>query len=59
MTKIIAIDGAEKAMSLNNRTSYYVGDEFTIYNFNCVYNHECGEGIHFFLTKEEAEKYVY
>lgn len=57
--KVIAIDGADKAMSLNCKTSYYVGDEFTIYNFNCVYNRECGEGIHFFLTREEAEKYKY
>jgi len=57
--KVIAIDGADKAMSLNYNTSYYVGDEFTIYNFNCVYNRECGEGIHFFLTREEAEKYIY
>lgn len=57
--KVIAIDGADKAMSLNYQTSYYVGDEFTIYNFNCVYNKECAEGIHFFLTREEAEKYIY
>lgn len=55
--KVIAIDGADRAYSGYNGMSYYVGDEFNIYNFNCQYNVECGEGIHFFMTKEEAEKY--
>jgi len=55
--KVIAIDGADRAYSYYNHMSYYVGDEFTIYNFNCQYNVECGEGIHFYMTREEAEKY--
>jgi hypothetical protein len=38
--------------------SYYVGDEITIYDFNCEYNMECAEGIHFFMTREEAENYL-
>ena len=56
--KVIAIDGAQKALSKFNYMSYYVGDEITVYNFNCQYNIECGSGIHFFMTKEEAEMYT-
>lgn len=55
--KVIAIDGADRAYSKYNCMSYYVGDEFNIYNFNCQYNINCSEGIHFFMTREEAEKY--
>lgn len=65
--KVIAIDGADRAYSkrsiyskhsiTNCYMSYYVGDEITIYDFDCKYNEECSEGIHFFLTREEAEAY--
>lgn len=55
--KVIAIDGADRAFSIYKYMSYYVGDEFNIYNFNCQYNKECGEGIHFFMTKEEAKNF--
>ena len=55
--KITAIDGADRAYSNYGYVSYYIGDEFTIYDFNCEYNIECGKGIHFFMTKEEAEQY--
>jgi len=55
--KVIDIEGANRAFSFHKYMTYYVGDEFTIYNFNCEYNMECGEGIHFFLTREEAEAY--
>ena len=67
--KVIAIDGADRAYSKHstylehNKTyghmSYYVGDEFTVYNFDCKYNEECSRGIHFFLTREEAEDYEF
>lgn len=57
--KVIAIDGAKKAISHFNKMSYYEGDEFTIYDFNCTYNDQCGEGIHFFMTREEAERYTF
>lgn len=57
--KVIAIDGADRAISTHKHMSYYVGDEFTIYDFDCQYNEECGKGIHFFMTKEEAESYNY
>lgn len=36
---------------------YKRGDVLEIDNFNTKYNIECGEGIHFFRTKEEAERY--
>ena len=55
--KVVAIDGTERAFAHYKYMSYYVGDEFTVYNFNCEYNKECAEGIHFFMTKEEAEDY--
>lgn len=55
--KVIAIDGADRAISDRKHFTYYIGDEITVYNFNCEYNVECAEGIHFFMTKEEAESY--
>lgn len=56
--KVIAIEGADRAYSTFKYMSYYIGDEFNIYNFNCQYNMECGEGIHFFMTREDALKYM-
>ena len=38
---------------------YHVGDEIDIIDFDDNYNVECGSGIHFFLTGEEAENYEY
>ena len=55
--KVIGIDGADRAFSNHKYMTYYVGDEFYIYDFNCEYNVECGEGIHFFMTREDAENY--
>lgn len=55
--KVISIDCADRAFSVFNHMSYYVGDEFTIYDFDCMYNVECTKGIHFFMSKEEAERY--
>ena len=55
--KVLEIEGADRAISKYKYMSYYVGDEFTIYDFDCVYNKECSTGIHFFMTKEEAVKY--
>jgi uncharacterized protein YjbI with pentapeptide repeats len=56
--KVINIDGADRAFSSYKHMSYYVGDEITIYDFNCEYNIECAEGIHFFMTREKAENYL-
>ena len=55
--KVIDIDGADRAYSKHKDMSYYVGDEFSVYDFNCEYNVECDKGIHFFTTREEAENY--
>ena len=56
--KVLEIGGANRAYSQQKYVSYYVGDEITIYNFNCEYNVECAEGIHFFMTRKEAEEYI-
>lgn len=45
--------------SKDHYLSYYIGDEINIKNFNCQYNVECSNGIHFFMTKEEAINYRY
>lgn len=56
--KVLEIEGTNRAYSQQKYVSYYVGDEITIYNFNCEYNVECAEGIHFFMTRKEAKEYI-
>ena len=55
--KVLEIIGADRAYSNYKFFSYYVGDIIEVFNFNCEYNVECAEGIHFFRTREEAENY--
>ena len=55
--KVLEIIGADRAYSKHKFFSYYVGDVIEVFNFNCEYNVECAEGIHFFRTREEAEYY--
>ena len=55
--KVLAIIGADRAYSNYKFFSYYVGDIIEVFNFNCEYNVECAEGIHFFRTREGAENY--
>ena len=55
--KVLEIIGNDRAYSKYKFFSYYVGDVIEIFDFNCEYNFECAEGIHFFRTKEEAENY--
>ena len=55
--KVLEIIGADRAYSIHKFFSYYVGDIIEVFNFNCEYNVECAEGIHFFKTREEAENY--
>ena len=57
--KVISIDGADRAYSTYQYMSYYVGDEITVYDFNCEYNIECAQGIHFYMTRYEAEDEEY
>ncbi len=53
--KVVAIDGANKAISIYNSSfTYEVGKEIIIDDFNLEYNVECSNGIHFFMTKDEA-----
>ena len=55
--KVLEIIGSDRAYSKYKFFSYYVGDIIEVFNFNCEYNVECAEGIHFFKTREEAENY--
>ena len=55
--KVLEIIGADRAYSNHKFFSYYVGDIIEVFNFNCEYNVECADGIHFFKTREEAENY--
>ena len=56
--KVIDMQGETELSSIHDIDfKYHVGDEIDIIDFNENYNVECGEGIHFFLTREEAEKY--
>ena len=55
--KVLEIIGSDRAYSKYKFFSYYVGDVIEVFNFDCEYNVECAEGIHFFKTREEAENY--
>ena len=55
--KVLEIVGGDRAYSRYQFFSYYVGDIIEVFDFNCEYNIECEKGIHFFRTREEAEKY--
>lgn len=57
--KVIDIEGSDRGTSYFRNTSYYVGDIITVYNFNCQYNIECSNGIHFFMNKVDAYKYMF
>lgn len=56
--KVIDIEGSDRGKSYFRNTSYYVGDTITVYDFNCQYNVECSNGIHFFMNKTAAYKYM-
>ena len=56
--KVIDMQGKTKLSSIrDNSFKYRVGDEIEIADFDENYNVECGEGIHFFLTRDEAENF--
>lgn len=57
--KVIDIKGGDRGTSYFRNTSYYVGDIITVYDFNCQYNIECTNGIHFFMNKVDAYKYMF
>lgn len=58
MAKVVAISEGDIAFSSHSKVfQYKVGQEIEIDDFNLMYNIECGTGIHFFKTIEEAENY--
>lgn len=59
VAKVIDIDnGLTKVASCYySNFIYRKGRIVRAKNFNCQYNEECANGIHFFRTREEAEKY--
>ena len=58
---ISSIDGKKKyklaKSDYDNKFIYRIGEELEIDNFDLMYNVECGAGIHFFRTRQEAEEY--
>lgn len=58
--KVLEIIGSNKAYSFYDKPfSYSVGNVIEIFDFNYYeYNIENGKGIHFFKTREEAERYI-
>ena len=59
VAEVIDIDnGLTKVASRHDsKFIYHKGRIVRVKNFNCQYNEECASGIHFFRTREEAEKY--
>lgn len=57
--KVIDTEGKPELSSIfDKRFKYHVGDEIVpMGEFDLMYNIECTSGIHFFLTREEAERY--
>ena len=55
---VIEIIGAEEAISSHDGvTIYRAGERVTPDSFDENWQEECASGIHFFITKEEAENY--
>jgi hypothetical protein len=55
---VIDMQGETELSSMHeNNFKYHVGDEIDIIDFDENYNVECSTGIHFFLTREEAENF--
>lgn len=59
IAKVVDTDGKPELSSIFDKEfKYRVGDEIApIGEFELMYNVECAPGIHFFLTREEAEAY--
>ena len=58
--KVINMQGETELSSIcDTDFKYHGGDEIEIEDFDDNYNVECGAGIHFFLTRDEAESFEY
>ena len=58
--KVIDMQGETELCSIRDASfKYHVGDEIEIKDFDDRYNVECGAGVHFFLTREEAERFEF
>ena len=59
IAKVLEISNGKKTAvsGYDNKFVYKVGKIVKAKNFNCQYNRECAEGIHFFRTKKEAKEY--
>ena len=56
--KVIDMQGETELSSwYDTDFKYHVGDEIEIEDFDENYNVECSTGVHFFLTRDKAEKY--
>jgi hypothetical protein len=56
---VLEVIGAEKGLSMHDaRTEYVAGSRVMPDSFSDDWQEECAPGIHFFLTKLEAENYV-
>jgi hypothetical protein len=56
--KVLEVIGADKGISqYDTSVVYRVGETVSVSNFDTDRWNECSAGIHFFLTKDEAENY--
>ena len=56
--KILEIFGSEEALSnYDGKTIYKIGEKIKCHNWDDNRWNECSGGIHFFITREEAERY--
>lgn len=61
IAKVTKIEGGNGKTAISRRDGtfiYKLGKTIMVEDFNCQYNVECGEGIHFFRTRKKAENYV-
>lgn len=60
VAKVIDTEGeAELTSSYDEKFKYRVGEELRAKDFCMAYNIECGQGIHFFRTRDEAVCYKF
>ena len=56
---VIEVIGADRGISIHDgKTEYVAGTRVTPDSFDENWSEECSSGVHFFITRIEAEKYV-